>query len=95
MDTAIANEAAFAGHDAALLDNLGRAPRLERVVSTDADEGPVYVAGEDALYFTTVPRPGPAAPSSTSAASRSTGRASRSSPSGSPRCAPTRTPRMA
>ena len=32
------------------------------VVETDAHEGPVYVAGEDALYFTTVPRPGPAGP---------------------------------
>ena len=28
--------------------------RIERVVETDAHEGPVYVAGEDALYFTTV-----------------------------------------
>jgi gluconolactonase len=27
-----------------------------RVVETDAHEGPVYVAGEDALYFTSVPR---------------------------------------
>jgi gluconolactonase len=27
--------------------------RLTRVVETDAHEGPVYVAGEDALYFTT------------------------------------------
>src|SRR4051812_42569246 len=32
--------------------------RLDLVVETDAHEGPVYVAGEDALYFTTVPRPG-------------------------------------
>ncbi|MDQ3893429.1 MAG: SMP-30/gluconolactonase/LRE family protein [Actinomycetota bacterium] len=30
--------------------------RLERVVETDAHEGPVYVADEDALYFTTVRR---------------------------------------
>src|SRR5919199_1017567 len=35
---------------------------LDLVVETDAHEGPVYVAGEDALYFTTVPRPGPAGP---------------------------------
>jgi gluconolactonase len=28
------------------------------VVETDAHEGPVYVPTEDALYFTTVPRPG-------------------------------------
>jgi gluconolactonase len=32
--------------------------RLERVVETDAHEGPVYVAEEDALYFTTVRREG-------------------------------------
>jgi gluconolactonase len=34
----------------------GPRPRLVRVVSTDAHEGPVYVAEEDALYFTSVPR---------------------------------------
>ena len=33
--------------------------RLEHVVDVDAHEGPVYVPGEDALYFTSVPRPGP------------------------------------
>jgi gluconolactonase len=33
--------------------------RVEHVVDVDAHEGPVYVAGEDALYFTSVPRPGP------------------------------------
>lgn len=35
---------------------LGDAPRLERVVETDAHEGPAYAADEDALYFTTVPQ---------------------------------------
>jgi len=35
---------------------LGSAPRLVLVAETDAHEGPVYVPGEDALYFTTVPR---------------------------------------
>jgi gluconolactonase len=35
---------------------LGSAPRLVPVVETDAHEGPVYVPGEDALYFTTVPQ---------------------------------------
>ena len=35
------------------------ATRLRKLVETDAHEGPVYVAGEHALYFTTVPRPGP------------------------------------
>jgi sugar lactone lactonase YvrE len=29
---------------------------LERLVEVDAHEGPVYVAAEDALYFTTLPR---------------------------------------
>jgi gluconolactonase len=33
--------------------------RVERIVDVDAHEGPVYVSGEDALYFTSVPRPGP------------------------------------
>jgi gluconolactonase len=36
---------------------LGQDPCLELVVATDAHEGPVYVPGEDALYFTTLPRP--------------------------------------
>jgi gluconolactonase len=35
------------------------ATRLEKLVETDAHEGPVYVAAEHALYFTTVPRSGP------------------------------------
>jgi gluconolactonase len=35
------------------------ATRLEKLVETDAHEGPVYVPREHVLYFTTVPRPGP------------------------------------
>jgi len=35
---------------------LGRYARLALVAETDAHEGPVYIPGEDALYFTTVPR---------------------------------------
>jgi SMP-30/Gluconolactonase/LRE-like region len=35
---------------------LGSAPRLVQVAETDAHEGPVYVPGEDTLYFTTVPQ---------------------------------------
>ena len=62
MDTAIPDGAAFAARDDAFLEVTGPSPRLERVIATDAHEGPVYVAGEDALYFTTVPRPGPAGP---------------------------------
>lgn len=38
-------------------DVLGGAPRLVKVVETDAHEGVVYVSGEDALYFTTLPAP--------------------------------------
>jgi hypothetical protein len=34
----------------------GSAPRLVLVAETDAHEGPVYVPGEDVLYFTTVPQ---------------------------------------
>ena len=33
--------------------------RVERLVGVDAHEGPVYVEAEHALYFTTVPKPGP------------------------------------
>ena len=32
---------------------------LEKVADVDAHEGPVYVEAEDALYFTTLPQPGP------------------------------------
>ena len=42
---------------------LGRYARLVLVAEADAHEGPVYVSGEDALYFTTVPR-APATPAS-------------------------------
>jgi gluconolactonase len=38
-------------------DSAGLDPRLVRVAETDAHEGPVYVPSEDALYFTTLPRP--------------------------------------
>ena len=37
----------------------GLPARLEHLVDVDAHEGPVYLPGEDALYFTSVPRPGP------------------------------------
>lgn len=36
---------------------LGGTARLTLVAETDAHEGPVYVPGEDALYFTTLPQP--------------------------------------
>ena len=37
---------------------LGDDARLELVAETDAHEGPVYIPGQDSLYFTTLPRPG-------------------------------------
>ena len=46
----------FEFHDASFSAVVGRAPGLDRVATTDAHEGPVYVATHDALYFTTVPR---------------------------------------
>jgi gluconolactonase len=45
----------FVTHDASFVDVVGSSPRLEQLVATDAHEGPVYVAAENALYFTTVP----------------------------------------
>lgn len=41
--------------EVALASALG-ALRLEKLADVDAHEGPVYVAGEHALYFTTLPR---------------------------------------
>jgi gluconolactonase len=32
---------------------------MDRLAEVDAHEGPVYEPGEDALYFTTLPQPGP------------------------------------
>jgi gluconolactonase len=46
----------FVAHSPGFADVLGDHARLVQVVATDAHEGPVYVPGEDALYFTT-PRP--------------------------------------
>lgn len=46
----------FSTHDARFEDVLGDSPRLVKVADTDAHEGPVYVAEEDALYFTSLPR---------------------------------------
>jgi gluconolactonase len=50
----------FLVHDPEFAAVLGDAPRLIRVVAADAHEGPVYAPDEDALYFTTLPRPGAA-----------------------------------
>src|SRR5918994_476926 len=53
-----AESSPFVSHDPEFRAVLGDAPRLVRVLETDAHEGPVYVAQEDALYFTTLPKPG-------------------------------------
>ena len=47
----------FGVYDPGFAAALGPAPRLALVAETDAHEGPVYVPGEDALYFTTLPQP--------------------------------------
>ncbi len=56
--TALANTGhePFVTHDDRFATVLGDTPRLLKVVDTDAHEGPVYAADEDALYFTTLPR---------------------------------------
>ena len=48
----------FVTYDPRFADVLGPRPDLVPVIRADAHEGPVYVAGEDCLYFTTVPLPG-------------------------------------
>jgi gluconolactonase len=51
-----ARDNAFLAHDDEFAAVLGDSPRLVRVAGIDAHEGPVYVPGEDALYFTTLPK---------------------------------------
>ena len=46
----------FEVYDSKFAAALGPAPRLALVAETDAHEGPVYIPGEDVLYFTTLPR---------------------------------------
>ena len=46
----------FTSYDEQFRSVLGAAPRLVKLIDVDAHEGPVYVAEEDALYFTTLPR---------------------------------------
>ena len=45
----------FEAYDPGFAAVLGPAPRLALVAETDAHEGPVYVSGEDVLYFTSLP----------------------------------------
>jgi gluconolactonase len=47
----------FIAYNDEFYEVLGETPRLVKVVDTDAHEGPVYIKDEDALYFTTLPRP--------------------------------------
>src|SRR5919202_2328757 len=51
------SDSPFAVYDDEFADVRGVAPRLVKVVDVDAHEGPVYVPDEDALYFTTLPKP--------------------------------------
>jgi gluconolactonase len=58
MITAVPADPAFVAHGAGFDQVLGDAPRLWLLAEVDAHEGPVYFADENALYFTTLPRPG-------------------------------------
>jgi gluconolactonase len=49
---------AFTAHEPEFDEVVGERPTLAVVAETDAHEGPVYVPDEDALYFTSLPRPG-------------------------------------
>jgi gluconolactonase len=49
----------FTVHRDAFRSVLGSGFRRPVLMETNAHEGPVYVAAEHALYFTTVPEPGP------------------------------------
>ena len=50
------SDPAFVAHDRRFRRVVGGDARLVRVVDVNAHEGPVYSPGEDALYFTTVPK---------------------------------------
>lgn len=51
----VPRDEAFVADDPAFADVTGSLPLLAKVVDVDAHEGPTYLAGEDALYVTTVP----------------------------------------
>ena len=53
-----ARHPAFIAHAAEFDEIVGDGAQLSRLAEVDAHEGPVYFADEDALYFTSVPRPG-------------------------------------
>jgi gluconolactonase len=57
MSTIVSPAPGFVVHAAEFEERvLGPDPRIVEVIATDAHEGPVYAADEDALYFTSVPR---------------------------------------
>jgi gluconolactonase len=51
----VTSSTGFLTHAPGFNDVLGSSPELVKVVSTDAHEGPVYSAVEDALYVTSLP----------------------------------------
>ena len=53
-----ARHSAFVAHAPEFDEITGDCPRLSLLAEVDAHEGPVYFADENALYFTTLPRPG-------------------------------------
>jgi gluconolactonase len=53
-----ARHPAFVAHALEFDEVTGERPRLSLLAEVDAHEGPVYFADENALYFTTLPRPG-------------------------------------
>jgi gluconolactonase len=55
-DGTIPEMEAFRTYDPQFVAVLGSSPRLVRVAQVDAHEGPVDLAAENALYFTTIPR---------------------------------------
>ena len=55
---ATARHPAFVAHRPEFGEVTGGDPTLSRLAEVDAHEGPVYFSDEDALYFTTLPRPG-------------------------------------
>jgi gluconolactonase len=57
--TTAVGDPAFVAHSPGFEAVVGEGARLSLVAELDAHEGPVYFAEEDALYFTSVPRPGP------------------------------------
>ena len=55
MTTLPQASATFAVHETEFEPVLGDQPQLVKVADVDAHEGPVYVRGEQALYFTSLP----------------------------------------